>query len=212
MINVSRVAIKPILPDMKLNRKRKRMCLYRVFKFISLIFALQSGLALSQIATNTQVSLNSDASTIAIGYVDHLNNEVVDIAAFNELPRLRSTRLALGQHQTYTISFGFDPKTLLVTTRSKNGSALLRIDISNKNSPIIRKLYEHSSTLRFPVEAEANKFVFLEQIEESTGRSRWQILDSQRKYSSSAGSFRSAATPSVVGGGVFYLSRLLPRK
>ena len=158
---------------------------------------------MSQIDANTQVSLNSDASIIAIGYVDHRNNEVVDIADFNELPRLKSTRLALGQYQGYTISFGIDPKTLLVTTRSKSGSALLRVDIARKNNPIIRKLYEHTSTLRFPVEAETNKFVFLEQLDESTGRSRWQILDAQRKYSSSAGSFRMAAPPSVVDGAVF---------
>ncbi len=87
--------------------------------------------AAAQIAPYTQMSLSSDGKLIALGYVDKNKNEVVDIAKLADMPNLKARRLSLGKVQAFTIAFGIDPESLLITTRGETKHDLLRVNVAN---------------------------------------------------------------------------------
>lgn len=173
-----------------------RLCLY----IISVYFANS---ALAQVAPYTQMSLSSDGKLIALGYVDKNKNEVIDIAKLADMPNIKAKRLSLGKVQAFTIAFGIDPEALLITTRGETKHDLLRVNVANLNSPKIETLYSHPVWLRFPKEMEGHKVVFLEQIDEQDGVSRWRIVDGTTSADTKAQLFVRASRPSVVGENVF---------
>jgi hypothetical protein len=151
----------------------------------------------------TQMSLSSDGKLIALGYVDKNKNEVVDIAKLADMPNLKARRLSLGKLQAFTFAFGIDPESLLITTRGETKHDLLRVNVANLNSPKIDTLYSHPVWLRFPKEMEGHKVVFLEQIDEKDGVSRWRVADGATSADTKAQLFVRASWPSVVGENVF---------
>lgn len=160
-------------------------------------------LTYAQVIKYTQISLNSNGEFVALGYVNKDNNEVVDIVKLSGMPNLKAQQLLLGKLQAFTIAFGLHPESLLITTRNKNGSDLLRVNVVDTRNPKIDKLYSHPISLRFPKELEGNKIIFLEQIDEKSGGSVWRIFDGTMTYNTIAQIFRRAAWPNVVAGNVF---------
>jgi hypothetical protein len=179
--------------------------LFRVFlkSYLSIVSLCFVNFTFAQDNWYTQMSLSSDGKLIALGYVDKNKNEVIDIAKLVDMPNIKATRLSLGAVRPFTFAFGIDPLSLLITTRGGAKHDLLRVNVANLNSPKIDTLYSHPAWLRFPKEMDDQKVVFLEQITESHGASRWRVFDGIKSYNTIAQTFRLAAEPSVVGGNVF---------
>ena len=158
----------------------------------------------AQIPVGAQLSLNSNGKLLAIGGVTEKQEEVIDIIDLTEKINIKKTRLNLNNYAPFTISFGRNPSALIFTTRIKdNRSALIAVDISNINAPQITKLYSSPGLLRFPKQIDDSRYLFLEEIKNTTGSSLWKLFDGANVYKTTDHTFRLASYPSVIGGNVF---------
>lgn len=98
---------------------------------------------------------------------------------------------------TFDMAWSLSADAILVTTWSKTGNQLSRLDLASGTRAV---LYESGGALRFPMEIEDGTYVFLEALSAAERSSQWQRLASGRKTLLNPKIYRLAAPLEQIGG------------
>lgn len=149
--------------------------------------------------SDTQLTISSEGNFLVVSWYDDNNVPHARLLTLNGTQLISDRPLELPPHK-FTIAFGYKNEELLVTTHSKEGSSLIKLNVLTGE----RQLITHSAQMkRFPLEDKPGSYVFLEAGEAIKDMHTWQRWRRGSQQQINPFGFKIAAPLNIIGDSLF---------